>query len=82
MEVLNLDAITSVVLTGLVMGGVELVKRLFAKDWQAAAIIVVASLIGGFAGMAMGVAFLTGVAFGLAASGYVTLAQNLGKKSA
>ena len=36
MEILNLDAITSVVLTGLVMGGVELIKRLFEKDWKAA----------------------------------------------
>lgn len=80
-QILGLDAIVAAVLTGLVMGGVELVKRLFDRDWRAVIIIVVASLIGGFAGWAMGVAFLTGMAFGLAASGYVTLAQNLGKKS-
>lgn len=81
MEVLNLDAVTSVVLTGLVMGGVELIKRIFSKDWEAVAIILAASIIGGLAGMAMGVNYLAGVAFGLAASGYVTLAQNLGKNS-
>lgn len=80
-EILNLDAMTAAILTGLVMGGVELVKRLFNKDWQAVAIILVASLIGGLAGMAMGINILEGIVYGLAASGYITLAQNIGKKS-
>ena len=81
MEVFNLDAMTAAILTGLVMGGVELIKRLFSKDWQAVAIIVVASLIGGLAGVALGINVLEGIVYGLAASGYITLAQNIGKKS-
>ena len=34
-QILGLDPTTALVLTGLVMGGVELVKRLFDKDWRA-----------------------------------------------
>lgn len=80
-NILGLDATTALVLTGLVMGGVELVKRLFKKDWQATIIIIVASIIGGLAGLAFGIHILQGIVYGLAASGYVTLAQNIGKSS-
>lgn len=80
-QILGLDETTAVVMTGLVMGGLELIKRLFAKDWKVATIIFGAALIGGLAGMAMGIHILQGVVFGLAASGYVTLAQNIGKDS-
>lgn len=79
-EILGLDAMTAVILTGLVMGGVELVKRLFDKDWKASAIIVAAALIGGVAGATLGITALQGIAYGLAASGYITLVQNVGKK--
>ena len=80
-ELLGLDAMTAIILTGLVMGGAELIKRLFDKDWRAAAIIASSALIGGLAGMALGITILQGIAFGLAASGYITLAQNIGKKA-
>lgn len=80
-ELLGLDAMTAIILTGLVMGGAELIKRLFDKDWRAAAIIASSAVIGGLAGMSLGITVLQGVAFGLAASGYVTLAQNIGKKA-
>lgn len=80
-ELLGLDAMTAIILTGLVMGGAELIKRLFDKDWRAAAIIVSSSVIGGLAGMSLGITILQGIAFGLAASGYITLAQNIGKKA-
>lgn len=80
-ELLGLDAMTAIILTGLVMGGAELIKRLFDKDWRAAAIIVSSSVIGGLAGMSLGITVLQGIAFGLAASGYITLAQNIGKKA-
>lgn len=80
-EILGLDAITAVILTGLVMGGAELIKRLFDKDWRAAAIIASSAVIGGLAGMSLGITVLQGIAFGLAASGYITLAQNIGKKA-
>ena len=80
-NVLGLDAMTAIVLTGLVMGGAELIKRLFDKDWRAAAIITASALIGGLAGMSLGITILQGIVFGLAASGYITLAQNIGKKA-
>ena len=79
MEILGLSALATVVLTGLVAGGVELIKRLFDKDWRASATIIVAALIGGFGGLVFGVDFLVGMVFGLAASGYITIAQNIGK---
>ena len=80
-ELLGLDAMTAVILTGLVMGGAELIKRLFDKDWRAAAIIASSAVVGGLAGMSLGITVLQGIAFGLAASGYITLAQNIGKKA-
>lgn len=80
-NILGLDAMTALILTGLVMGGAEFIKRLFKKDWQAAAIIASSALIGGLAGMSLGITILQGIAFGLAATGYVTLAQNVGKKA-
>ena len=80
-NVFGLDAMTALILTGLVMGGAELIKRLFDKDWRAAAIIASSALIGGLAGMSLGITILQGIAFGLAASGYITLAQNIGKRT-
>lgn len=80
-NVFGLDAMTALILTGLVMGGAELIKRLFDKDWRAAAIIASSAVIGGLAGISLGITVLQGIAFGLAASGYITLAQNIGKKA-
>ena len=79
MEILGLDAMTAVILGGLCMGTVEFIKRLFDKDWKAAVTIFVCGLVGGLAGMAMGINMLQGIAYGLAATGYITLAQNIGK---
>lgn len=79
-EILGLDATSALILTGLVMGASELIKRLFAKDWKAAVTIFVATIIGAIAGPMMGIMVLQGMAYGLAASGYVTLAQNIGKR--
>lgn len=79
MEILGLSTLATIVLTGLVAGGTELIKRLFDKDWRAAVTIVVAAIIGGLGGLVFGVNFLVGMVFGLAASGYVTIAQNIGK---
>lgn len=80
MEILGLSALATAVLIGLVDGGTELVKRAFDKDWRAVATIVVAALIGGLGGLVFGANFLVGMVFGLAASGYITIAQNFGKK--
>lgn len=79
MEILGLSTLATVVLTGLVAGGTELIKRLFDKDWRAAVTIVVAAIIGGLGALVFGANFLVGMVFGLAASGYVTIAQNIGK---
>lgn len=79
-EILGLDAMTALILTGLVMGASELVKRLFAKDWKAAVTIAVSAIIGGIAGPMLGITVLQGIAYGLAASGYITLVQNIGKR--
>lgn len=80
MEILGLSTLATVVLTGLVAGGVELVKRLFDKDWRAVVTIIVASLIGGLGGLVFGVEFVVGMVFGLATSGYITIAQNVAKR--
>lgn len=80
-EILGLDAVTTVILAGLVMGASELIKRLFAKDWKAAVTIVVSAIVGGIAGAIMGILPISGVAYGLAASGYVALVQNIGTKT-
>lgn len=80
MEILGLSTLATVVLTGLVAGGTELVKRIFDADWRAVVTIIIAALIGGLGGMVFGTQFLVGAVFGLAASGYITIAQNVAKK--
>ena len=80
MEILGLSALATTVLTGLVAGGVELIKRTFDKDWRSVATIITAALIGGFGGIVFGANFLVGMVFGLATSGYITIAQNISKK--
>lgn len=77
----GLDGMTAIALTGLVMGGAELVKRVSKQDWMAVITIVVSALIGGAAGAALGINPVQGIAYGVAASGYVALVQNVGKKS-
>lgn len=79
MENLGLDALATVVLTGLVAGTVEFIKRIFDGDWRAATTIVAAGIVGGFGAMFFGATFPVGIVFGLAASGYITIAQNIGK---
>lgn len=80
MEVLGLSTLATVVLTGLVAGGVEIVKRTLDRDWRTVATIIVAALIGGAGGLAFGLNFLVGMVYGLATSGYITIAQNVAKK--
>lgn len=75
---LGLDTLSALIMVGLVMGGAELVKRVFDRDWIAVATIVVCGLIGGGAGLAMGITFLQGLAFGMAATGYYSLVQKIG----
>ena len=80
MEVLGLSTLATVVLTGLVAGGVEIIKRILDRDWRTVTTIIVAALIGGAGGLAFGLNFLVGMVYGLATSGYITIAQNVAKK--
>lgn len=80
MEVFNLDTITTAVLLGMVAGVVELIKRVFAKDWKAVAIIIGAGAAGALTGLLLTISPLIGAVVGLAASGYITIAQNIAKK--
>ena len=80
METLGIDALAATALTGLVAGVVELIKRIFDKDWRAMATIIAAALVGGAGGLVFGINFLIGMVFGLSASGFITIAQNIGKK--
>ena len=79
MEVFDIEPIAAAILLGMVAGAVELVKRLFAKDWKAVAIIISAGVTGTLVGLALAINPLIGAVVGLAASGYITIMQNIGK---
>jgi hypothetical protein len=78
MEVFNLDPVTTAILLGMVAGVIELIKRAFDKDWRAVAIIIGAGATGALVGLLISVNPLIGAVVGLAASGYITIAQNIG----
>lgn len=78
MDFPELDAVTTFIMLGMVAGVVEMVKRAFAKDWRAVAIIFGAGVTGGLVAIPLGVSVLAGVVVGFAASGLVTIAQNIG----
>jgi len=78
MDVFNLDPVVAAILLGMVAGVVELIKRLFEKDWKAVTIILGAGVTGALVGLAISVNPLIGAVIGFAASGYITIAQNIG----
>lgn len=80
MDIFNLDPVTAAILLGMVAGVVELVKRAFAKNWRVVAIIAAAGVTGALVGLACGINPLVGAVVGLAASGYITIVQNIGTK--
>lgn len=77
MEILNIEPVVAVVLTGMVAGVVELIKRLFRKDWKAVATIVGAGVTGALVVLPFAVNPLFGAVFGLASSGFITIAQHV-----
>lgn len=80
MEILNLNPVVAIVVTGMVAGVVELVKRLFKKpkpDWKAVATILGAGITGALCIIPFGINPLFGAVFGLASSGFVTIAQHV-----
>ena len=82
MDIFNLDAVTTVILLGMVAGVVELIKRAFSKDWKAVCIILGAGITGTLVGLAIDIFPLIGTVVGLSASGLITIAQNIGKDAA
>lgn len=81
MEVFQLEPITAIIMVGMVAGTVELIKRIFNKDWQAVATITGAGIVGALVALASAINPLIGAVVGLASSGYITIAQNFGKDS-
>lgn len=81
METLGITGVAAILLVGAVTGAVELIKRIFDKDWRAVVTIVGAGLVGGLVSLfpEMSFSFLVGVVGGLAAAGFITLGQNVGK---
>lgn len=77
MEILNLDPVVAIVITGMVAGVVELIKRAFKKDWKAVITILGAGITGALCIIPFGINPLFGAVFGLASSGFVTIAQHI-----
>ena len=69
-----------IIVTTMIIGIVELLKRIKLSDWLAVATIVLAALVGGLAGYfgVEGLTVATGIVTGLAASGLVTVATRVG----
>lgn len=80
MDILNgIESQHAIILLGMVAGVIELIKRIFDKDWKAVATIVGAGVVGALVSLAIAINPLLGAVVGLAASGYVTIAQHIGK---
>jgi hypothetical protein len=81
MDVFNLDPVSAAILLGMVAGVIECIKRAFKKDWKAVCIIAGAGVTGCLVGLAIGINPLIGAVVGLSASGFITIAQNIGVDS-
>lgn len=79
MEIFELEPIQAAIMLGMVAGVVELIKRIFKRDWQAVATILGAGVAGTLVALPLAVNPLIGAVVGLAASGYITIVQNFGK---
>jgi hypothetical protein len=75
----DLGAVETAILLGMVAGVIECIKRAFEKDWKAVAIILGAAAAGALTALAIAVNPLIGAVVGLSASGFITIAQNVGK---
>lgn len=82
MELLQtLEPMTAIIMLGMIAGIVELIKQAFDKEWRACVIIIGAGITGALTALALGAAPLMGAVVGFAASGYITIAQNVGKEA-
>jgi len=81
MELLQtLEPMTAIIMLGMIAGIVELIKQAFDKEWRACVIIIGAGITGALTALALGADPLMGAVVGFAASGYITIAQNVGKE--
>lgn len=81
MELLQtLEPMTAIIMLGMIAGIVELIKQAFDKEWRACVIIIGAGITGALTALALGTGPLMGAVVGFAASGYITIAQNVGKE--
>lgn len=86
MEAFDLDPMTVTIFLGMVAGIVEFLKHAWAAifedwhEWRTCAIIAAAGVTGALTALGMGADVLMGAVIGFAASGYITIAQNVGKK--
>lgn len=81
LTILSIDTTAAILLVGAVAGFVEFVKALFDKDWRRGIIISGSALVGGLASLLLPIDVITGIVGGLAASGCITIGQNVGKDS-
>lgn len=67
-------------LTSMVIGGTELVKRAFDRDWKAVVTILVSTAIGAFGGAVLlpSIGLVFGLVIGLSGSGVITGLQKIG----
>lgn len=81
MENLNSDTIAVAMLTTMVIGSTELVKRLFDRDFRAAAVIGVSAAVGALTGSFLlpEIGLVQGLVLGFGASGLVTTVSRIGK---
>lgn len=81
LSALGITGTAALLLTGFVMGFVEMVKAFYDGDIRKGVVIIVAGIAGGAIAPFIGLQIVTGIVGGFAASGMVTLAQNLGKSA-
>ena len=81
MEAIGITGVSALLLIGAVAGFVELIKALFDKNWRTAIIIFGSGLVGGLLSLfpEMNFSFLVGIVGGLAASGVITIGQNIAR---
>lgn len=78
--ILAAGGVAVTLLTTMVIGATELVKRLYDRDYRGATIIAVAAVIGGLGGafLFVEVGLALGIVVGLSASGLLTTVQKFG----
>lgn len=80
-EIVSMSATQIALLGAVIAGATELLTRLRAKDYWAAATIVSAAVIGGLLGIYWGIDFVSGIAAGLGVSGTIATIGSFGRKS-